>query len=245
MSEHEQVENLQQAAVARDRLNIELVQLQRLQQDNEKSSKRKVKTSSELLMNRSKPEPKREVDENPRVTGHFNLDRKAQEQKSEDVEMWTLPEPTPSLRDLELSQTKPLAVDVALPGLTPSSTGGCQGSAGTSRLKVKNPRKPPSEVKPSTSRRQLARGAIISNLKKDVNNRKYHRHHNEDWTSAQRERRASFNEASWVDYLTKPKISEGAVHLIKGDSLVRALTRVRAHSQIGIWSFPHVAMPQM
>ena len=54
---------------------------------------------------------------------------------SEDLETWTPLEPKTSLRHLELSQIKQLAVDVALPGLTSSSIGGSQGSAGTSRLK--------------------------------------------------------------------------------------------------------------
>ena len=60
----------------------------------------------------------------------------------------------------------------------------------------------------------------ISSYKNDVKGR-YHRHHKEDWTSAQMERRAAFNEAACVVYLRKPRKTEGAVHLIIGDSLVR------------------------
>ena len=114
----------------------ELEQMQRLQQETIKSKERKVKAISELLITRSRPDSKVEVDETPRATGRIYLDRVAQEKINKDLETWTPPEPMLSLRDLKLSQTKPLAVDVALSGLTPSSTAGSQGSAGTSRLKV-------------------------------------------------------------------------------------------------------------
>ena len=48
-----------------------------------------------------------------------------------------------------------------------------------------------------------------------------------------------------MDYLTKPRIPEGAVQLIEGDSLVRVLTKVRAHWQRGVLSFSGAAMPQL
>ena len=58
-------------------------------------------------------------------------------------------------------------------------------------------------------------------------------------------KRAAFHDATWADYLTKPRIPEGAVHLIIWENLVRVLTRVSAHWQIGILSFSGWAMPQM
>ena len=76
-----------------------------------------------------------EVNEAPRASGIFNLNRVAQKQMSENLETWTPPETTPSLRDLELSRINPLMVDVALPVLTPSSIGGGQVSSGTPRFK--------------------------------------------------------------------------------------------------------------
>ena len=85
-----------------------------------KSKELKVKTPSEPLIMRLRLESKMEADETPRATGRFNLEGVAQEKMSEDLETWTLPEQTPSLKGVMLSQTKPLAVDVALPGLTPS-----------------------------------------------------------------------------------------------------------------------------
>ena len=48
-----------------------------------------------------------------------------------------------------------------------------------------------------------------------------------------------------MEYYTKPRIPEGAVHLIIGDSLVRVLTSNRVHLQVGIFSFSGAAMHQM
>ena len=48
-----------------------------------------------------------------------------------------------------------------------------------------------------------------------------------------------------MGYLAKPRTPEDAVHLKIGDSLVRVLTRVKAHWQVGVLSFPGAAMPQL
>ena len=45
--------------------------------------------------------------------------------------------------------------------------------------------------------------------------------------------------------MTKRRTPEGAVHLIIGDSLVRDLTRIRAHWQMGVLSFSGAAVPQI
>ena len=55
-----------------------------------------------------------------------------------------------------------------------------------------------SERKPHTwrkQRKQPVRKAVISNYKKNIEGR-YNRHHKEDWTSVQCERRAAFTDAS-------------------------------------------------
>ena len=94
------------------------------------------------------------------------------------------------MRDLELSQIKPLAVDVdvdvALPGLTPTLTAGDHGSAGISRLRElqerlqsRTPESSASEGDSSAWRKQLVSGAIISIYKKDDNGR-YQRYHKDD-----------------------------------------------------------------
>ena len=66
-----------------------------------------------------------------------------------------------------------------------------------------------------------------------------------DWNTAQRARRDCFHDAVWVEYYTQPRVPEGTVHLIKGDSLLRVLTRIQSHWQTGILSFSGAAMPRI
>ena len=126
----EQTRRLQENTANCDQLKPELERLQRKQQETGSGKERRLRTPVEPLMTKSRPDSKMEVDEAPRARGRFNLDRVAQEQMSEDLEKWTPPEPTLSSRDLESVRIKPLTVEVALPGLTTSSTGGSQASAG-------------------------------------------------------------------------------------------------------------------
>ena len=66
-----------------------------------------------------------------------------------------------------------------------------------------------------------------------------------DWTTAQRARRDCFHDRAWAEYFTQPRIPEGAVHLIIGDSLIRVLTRIHSHWQVGVLSFSGAATPQI
>ena len=66
---------------------------------------------------------------------------------------------------------------------------------------------------------------MISSYKKNTEKR-YHRHNR-------------------LEYLAPPRVPEGAVHLIIGDSLVRVLTRIQSHWQTGILSFAGAATPQI
>ena len=88
------------------------------------------------------------------------------------------------------------------------------------------------------------RSVVISSYKKNVDGR-YHRHNREDSTAAQRERRDAFYDATWAEYFVQPRIPEGTIHLIIGDSLVRVVTRIQALWQVRILSFSSTAMPQM
>ena len=97
---------------------------------------------------------------------------------------------------------------------------------------------------PPTWREQPIRSVVISSYKKNTEGR-YHRHNRMDWSTAQRVRRDCFHDATWVEYLTQPRVREGAVHLIVGDSLLRVLTRIQSHWQTGILSFAGSATPQM
>ena len=48
-----------------------------------------------------------------------------------------------------------------------------------------------------------------------------------------------------MEYHTQPRVPEGTVHLIIGDSLLRVLTRIQSHRQTGILSFAGAATPQI
>ena len=108
--------------------------LQRRPPEVASGKERNEKTATEPLTARSRPESRMELDEAPRSSGCFNLDRVAQEHMKEGLGTWMPSEPVPSLRNLESGLIRPLMV-IALPKLTPSSTSCSQTGAGTSRLK--------------------------------------------------------------------------------------------------------------
>ena len=112
------------------------------------------------------------------------------------------------------------------------------------RLQLRNRESPARVELPPTWREQPIKSVVISSYKKNTEGR-YHRHNRMDWITAQRVRRDCFDDAAWVEYLTQPRVPEGAVHLIIGDSLLRVLTRIQSHWQTGILSFAGAAMPQI
>ena len=163
-----------------------------------------------------------------------------------------------SLRGLETQAIRPL-MDVALPGYTPSSTPGSSQVSGSSsrlkelheRLQLRNRESPARVDLPSTWGEQPVKRVVISSYKKNTEGR-YNRHNRMDWSTAQMDwstaqmdRRDCFHNAAWVEYFTQPRVPEGAVHLIIGDSLLRVLTRIQSHWQTGILSFAGAATPQM
>ena len=170
---------------------------------------------------------------------------------NEGLEVWIPTESASSLRGLETQIIRPL-MDVALPGYTPSSTPSSSQLSGSSsrlkelheRLQLRSRESPARVELPSTWREQPVRSVVISSYKKNTEGR-YHRHNRMDWSTAQRDRRDCFHDAAWVEYLTQPRVPEGAVHLIIGDSLLRVLTRIQSHWQTGILSFAGAATPQM
>ena len=192
-----------------------------------------------------------EVDEAPRSKGRFNLDRAAQKHMNERLEVWIPTKPVSSVRGLEAQPIRPL-MDVALPGYTPSSTPGSSQMSGSSsrlkefdeRLQLGNRESPTRVERPPTWREQPVRNGVIASYKKNTDGR-YHRDNRMDWNAAQRARRDCFHDAAWAEYYTQPRIPEGAVDLIVGDSLIRVLTRIQSHWQTGILSFSGAAAPQM
>ena len=192
-----------------------------------------------------------EVDEAPRPGGRFNLDRAAQEHMNEGLEVWIPPEPLPSVHSLDAQSVRPL-MEVKLPGYTPSSTASSsQAGSGSSRLKALQERllsktqdDSVKEGRPPTWRDHPVRNVTIASYKKNKDGA-YHRHNRMDWTAAQRARRDCFHDASSAEYFAQPRIPDVAVHLIIGDSLIRVLTRVQSHWQVGVLSLSAAATPQM
>ena len=225
--------------------------LERIQQRQRELDMQKGARPKERVVTGSRPESRMEVDEAPRSKGIFNLDRAAQEQMNEGLEVWISSESASSLRGLETQVICPL-MDVALPGYTPSSTPGSSQVSGSSsrleelheRLQLRSRESPARVDLPSTWGEQPVRNVVISSYKKNTEGR-YHRHNRMDWSMVQRDRRDCFHDAAWVEYLTQPRVPEGVVHLIMGDSLLRVLTRIQSHWQTGILSFAGAATPQM
>ena len=244
-AEYQQEQRVRENAANCEQLKSEL---ERIQQRQRELDMQKGARPKERMVTGSRSESRMEVDEAPRSKGRFNLDRAAQEHKNEGLEIWISTESTSFLRGLETQPIRPL-MDVALPGYTPSSTpSSSQVSGSSSRLKELNERlqlrnrESPARVElPPTWREQPIRSVVISSYKKNTEGR-YHRHNRMDWITAQRVRRDCFHDAAWVEYLTQPRVPEGAVHLIIGDSLLRVLTRIQSHWQTGILSFAGAAM---
>ena len=238
-------EQLKQA-LERDQAKLERIQRQQRELDMQKGARPK-----ERVVTGSRPESRMEVDEAPRSKGRFNLDRAAQEHMNEGLEVWIPPESASSLRGLETQVIRPL-MDVALPGYTPSSTPGSSQVSGSSsrlkelheRLQLRSRESPARADLPSTWGEQPVRSVVISSYKKNTEGR-YRKHNRIDWNAAQRERRGCFHDATWVEYFTHPRVPEGVVHLIIGDSLLRVLARIQSHWQTGILSFAGAATPQM
>ena len=170
---------------------------------------------------------------------------------NEGLEVWIPPEPSPSVHSLDAPSVRSL-MDVKLPGYTPSSTtSSSQAESGSSRLKVLQKRlqlrardDSVKEGRHPTWRDHPVRSVTIASYKKNKDGA-YHRHNRMDWTAAQRARRDCFHDAAWAEYFTQPRIPDGAVHLIIGDSLIRVLTRIQSHWQVGVVSFSGAATPQM
>ena len=247
-AEHQQELRVRENAANCEQLKSEM---ERIEQRQRELDAQKGARPKERVVTSSRPESRMEVDEAPRARGRFNLDREAREHMSEGLEVWIPNEATSSLRSLETQPIRPL-MDVVLPGYTPTSTSrGSQLSGSSSRLKELNERlrqrsresSARAEL-PPTWREQPVRSVMISSYKKNTEKR-YHRLNRLDWNAEQRARRDCFHDAAWVEYLAPPRVPEGAVHLIIGDSLLRVLTRIQSHWQTGILSFAGAATPQI
>ena len=223
--------------------------IQRRQREFARQNEKKTRTT-EPAATGSRPESRMEVDEILRSSGRFNLDRVDQERTNEGLEVWIPPEPVPSVRGLYTQPIGPL-MEVTLPGYTTSSNpSSSQIGTSSSRLKELHDRlqsrtrdDSAREERPPTWRDHPIRNVIIASYKKNTDG-SYHRHNRMDWTMAQRARRDCFHDAAWAEYFTQPRIPESAVHMIIGDNLIRVLTRIQSHWQVGVLSFSGAATPQ-
>ena len=250
-AEHQQEQRVRENAANCEQLKSELERIQRRQRELDQQKEKETRTTERARAS-SRPESRMEVDEAPRSKGRFNLDRAAQEHINEGLELWIPTESASSLRGSETTQPIRPLMDVALPGYTPSSTlSSSQVSASSSRLKelherlqLRSRESPARAEVPPTWREQPVRSVVIASYKKNTEGR-YLRHICMNWNVAQRARIDCFHDASWAEYYTQPRIPEGAVHLIVGDSLIRVLTRIQSHWQTEVLSFSGAATPQM
>ena len=218
-AEYQQEQKVRGNEANSEQFKSELEKIQRRQREFARQ-KEKGSRSTERAAAVSRPESRMEVDELPRSSGRFNLDRAAQEHINEGLEVWIPPEPVSSVRSLEVPPIRPL-MDVALPGYTPSSTpSSSQVSGSSSRLKELHDRlqlgtrdDSTRVERPPTWRDQPVRSVVIASYKNNTDGR-YHRHNRMDWTTEQRARRDCFHDASWAEYYAQPRIPEGAIHLI-------------------------------
>ena len=234
-AEHQQEQRVRENAANCEQLKSELERIQRRQRELDQQKQKETRTSERAVAS-SRPESRMDVDEAPRSKGRFNLNRAAQEHMNEGLEVWIPTEPASSLRGSETTQPIRPLMDVALPGYTPSSTTSSSQVSGSSsrlkelheRLQLRSRENPAQAEVPPTWREQPVRSVVIVSDKKNTEGR-YHRHNRMDWNAAQRARSDCFHDASWAEYYTQPRIPEGAVHLIVGDSLIRVLTRIQSH----------------
>ena len=246
-AEHQQEQRVRENEVNSEQLKLEMEKLQRRQRELARQ-KEKMTRTTELA---ATPESRMEVDEVPRPSDRFNLDRAAQEHMNEGLEVWIPPEPLPAVHSLDTQSIRPL-MEVTLPGYNLSSTTSSSQAVSSSsrlmelqdRLQSKARDDSVREERPPTWRDHAVRSVTTASYKKNKDGA-YHRHNRMDWMAAERARRDCFHDATWAEYFTQPRIPDGAVHLIIGDSLIRVLTRIQSHWQVGVLNFSGAGTPQM
>ena len=115
----------QEQKVRKKKANCELLksEMEKFQRRQRRFARQKEKMTRtmEPAATGSRPESPMEVDEVPRPSGRFNLDRAGQEHMNEGLEVWIPPEPMSSVHKLDTEPIRPL-MEVTLPGYTSSST---------------------------------------------------------------------------------------------------------------------------
>ena len=187
-AEYQQEQKVPENEANYEQLKSEIEKIQRRQREFARQKEKRTRTT-ERAAAWSRPESQMEVDEVPRSSGRFNLDRAAEEHINEGLEVWIPPEPVSSACGLEAQPLRPLT-EVALPGYTPSSTPSSQISGSSSSLKELHDglqlrtRDDSTRVeRPPSWRDQPIRNVVIASYKKNTDG-SYHRHNRMDWTTA-------------------------------------------------------------
>ena len=232
-AEYQQEQRVRENKANCEQLKSEMEKLQRRQRELARQKEKRTRTT-EPAATASRPESRMEVDEDPRHSGRLNLDRASQEHMNEGLEAWIPPEPLTSEHSLDTQSIRPL-MEFKLPGYTPNSTtSSSQAESSSSRFKVlqdmlQSRARDDSvrEGRPPTWRDHPVRSVTIASYKKNKDGA-CHRHNRTDWMAAQRALRDCLHEAAWAEYFTQPRIQDGAVHLIIGDSLIQVLTQIQS-----------------
>ena len=184
-AEYQQEHKVRENAANCEQFKSKIEKIQRRQREFARQKEKGTKTTERAAVG-SRPKSRMEVDEVPRSSGRFSLDRAAQEHTSEGLEVWIPPELVSSVRGLEAQPIRPL-MEVALPGHIPSSTpNSSQVSGSSSRLKELHDRlqlgtrdDSTRVERPPTWRDQPVRSVVIASYKKNTDGR-YHRHNHMD-----------------------------------------------------------------
>ena len=134
-AEYQQEQRVRENEVNCEQLKLVTEKHQRRQLELARQKEKRTRTT-EPAATASIPESRMEVDDVPRPSGRFNLDRAAQEHMNDGLEVWIPPEPLHSVHSLDTQSIRPL-MEVKLPGYTLSSTtSSSQAGSSSSRLKV-------------------------------------------------------------------------------------------------------------
>ena len=98
-AENQQEQRVRENEANYEQLKSEMEKIQRRQRELARQKEKRTRTT-EPAATGSRPESRMEVDEVPRPSGRFNLDRAAQKHRNEGLEVWIPPEPVPSVHSL-------------------------------------------------------------------------------------------------------------------------------------------------
>ena len=106
-AEYQQEQKVRENEANCEQLKSEIEKIERREREFARQKEKGMGTAEQAAIG-SRPESRVEVDEVPRSSGRFNLDRVAQEPMNEGLEVWIPPEPVPSVCGLEAQPIRPL-----------------------------------------------------------------------------------------------------------------------------------------